>query len=66
MTARDELKSLWRSSQNPQVKSLIEMELPMKLNSRQHSQDSEWVLSTIQLTKNQKNEGSTKRQNEVG
>lgn len=66
MTARDELKSLWKSSQNPQVKSRIEMELPMKLNSRQHSQDSEWVLSTIQLTKNQKNEGSTKRQNEVG
>lgn len=66
MTARDELKSLWKSSQNPQVKSRIEMELPMKLNSHQHSQDSEWVLSTIQLTKNQKNEGSTKRQNEVG
>ncbi len=28
----------------------------MKLNSRQHSQDNEWVLSTMQLTKNQRNE----------
>ena len=28
----------------------------MKLNSRQHNQDNEWVLSTMQLTKNQRNE----------
>ncbi len=39
-----------------EIRARIEMELPMKLNSRQHSQDNEWVLSTMQLTKNQKNE----------
>lgn len=32
----------------------------MKLNSREHSKDSEWVLSTMQLTKNQKAESQSK------